>query len=250
MLASSAAERVRSGYYDAVGRRWPLRSMKRAIAACTATPVIAEIKFASPSAGAIGRKRDPAEVARACAEGGAVALSVLTEPEHFDGSLGNLSAAREAVDIPLLMKDIVVHPRQVEAARAVGADAVLLIASLHRRSLAERGLADMIRLAHSLGLEVLLEAHDGREFDEALASEADMVGINNRDLSTLQVDLGTSRELLKRKRGGKPVVCESGIGSPAEIRELVGLGADAFLVGSSVMRAPDTAGAVRRLVGP
>ncbi len=176
-------------------------------------------------------------------------LSVLTEPRHFGGSLENFGLIRRSVGLPLLMKDIVVSRVQLDAALKLGADAVLLIHSLFEKGRCESDLDDMISYAHSGGLQILLEVHDRDEFDVAVKTETDLVGVNNRDLETLLVDLfTTSRILESASRRGKVVVSESGIRTGDDIRLLRKAGADAFLVGTSVMKSSDIASKVRDLV--
>ena len=194
--------------------------------------VIAEVKLASPSQGPIAPGMDPVAAAEQYAANGASALSVLTEPRFFGGSPAHLRRIRSAVRIPLLMKDFVVDEYQLYLARASGADAVLLIAAL----LDERRLRELIRLSRTLGLAVLVEAHTPSERRRALASGADLVGINTRDLKTLRVDLGTARDLAPRRGERALFICESGIGSARDIAALARLGYRGFLVGTALMR--------------
>ncbi|TBH21763.1 indole-3-glycerol phosphate synthase TrpC [Thermus thermamylovorans] len=207
--------------------------------------LIAEVKRASPSEGLI-RVVDPAEAARAYARGGARAVSVLTEPHRFGGSLRDLLAVRQAVDLPLLRKDFVVDPFMLEEARAHGASAALLIVAL----LGELTGA-YLEEARGLGLEALVEVHTERELEVALEAGAEMVGVNNRDLSTLRIDLGTAPRLgrLARARGFQGVlVAESGYSGREELEPLEGL-FDAVLIGTSLMKSPDLEKALRALVG-
>jgi len=251
-LAESARETVSSGYYQVPESSSPKRSLKAAIEDCPCTAIIAEVKFRSPAEGALRSRqdgRDPAGVARSYERGGAVAISVLTEPKHFEGSIEYLAQVKRAVSVPVLMKDIVIDPIQIEAARRVGADAVLLMASVFRAGLSDLGLDEMVRLAHSKGLEVLLEAHTKEEYAIALGADADVIGINNRDLETLQVSIDTSRKLLRSGKHGKTVISESGLSSRGQLVELSGLGADGFLIGSSLMRSKNIEKVVRELAG-
>jgi indole-3-glycerol phosphate synthase len=170
------------------------------------------------------------------AKGGATAISVLTEPKHFNGSLEALAEAREAVKLPILMKDIILSPLQIHAASKIGANAVLLIKALFDRGYCERSLDEMISGAHLLGLEVLLETHTESEFCSAVKTGADLIGINNRNLGTLKVDLNVTKKiLLKNDPNGKLVISESGINTPADILFLRESGARAFLIGSAIM---------------
>jgi indole-3-glycerol phosphate synthase len=207
--------------------------------------LIAEVKRQSPSEGRI-REVDPVEAALAYERGGARALSVLTEPHHFGGSLEDLKRVRQAVGLPLLRKDFVVDPFMLEEARAFGASAVLLIVAL----LSELTGAYLER-ARALGLEALVEVHTEEELELALESGAEILGINNRDLVSLRVDLATAPRLgrLARERGfGGLLVAESGYARREDLEGLHGL-FDAVLVGTSLMRKPDLAEAVRELVG-
>jgi indole-3-glycerol phosphate synthase len=169
-------------------------------------------------------------------KGGAIGISVLTEPKHFNGSLDALTQARRAVKLPILMKDIILNTIQVEAASQIGADAILLIEALFDRGYSETDIDEMIAFAHSKGLEVLLEAHTEEEFLSALETNADLVGINNRNLGTLKIDLKTTRKILERNnKHDKTVISESGIKTPADLQFFRGCGATAFLIGSSIM---------------
>ncbi len=249
-LAHDAQATVRDGYYAAPeGRYPPPRRLTDAIHACKHAAVIAEIKWASPSRGYIRDDGDVEGIARQLQRGGAVAISVLTEPKHFHGSLHAFRRVRTQVDLPLLMKDILLTRIQVDAAAAIGADAILLIAALFARGYGEGAVEDLIAYAHARGLQVLLEAHTATEFAAALATEADAVGINNRDLRTFTVDLTTTPRLLQgASPTGKVVVSESGIQTAADVRVLHASGAHAFLVGSAIMDVEDMEGKVRELV--
>jgi indole-3-glycerol phosphate synthase len=207
--------------------------------------VIAEVKRASPSQGAIA-DIDPVRAARDFVEGGAVALSVLTEPTEFGGSLEHLQRVSEAVDVPVMRKDFVVHPRQLVEAREHGASAVLLIVAV----LGER-LAAYRALAARLGLDALVEVHDEAELDLAIGAGADLIGVNNRDLRDLSIDLATAPRLIAAGRAlGHEArwVAESGYTDRDQVVALEGV-ADAVLVGTSLARAGDLAAAVRALRG-
>ncbi len=245
-----AVKTIESGYYQNITpRSYPKISLKTAIQNCKTNAVITEIKSASPSLGTIRSNTDPAEIAKAMQRGGAVGLSVLTEPAHFNGSLEALSEARAAADLPILMKDIVIVADQIEAAAKIGANAVLLIQALFDRRCTETGVDKMIAYAHAQGLEVLLETHTEAEFKAALETNADLVGINNRNLATLKIDLNTTQQILqKQAKYGKVVVSESGIKTAADLQFLRGCGADAFLVGSSIMLTDDIESKVKELV--
>ena len=182
-------------------------------------------------------------------KGGAIGISVLTEPKHFNGSLHSLVEARRTVKLPILMKDIILSPLQLEAASKLGANVALLIVALFDRGYCEYNLNAMIATAHSKGLEVLLETHTAEEFQVAVGTPADLVGINNRDLATLKVDLNVTKKILEQNGAeGKIVVSESGVRTLADLRFLRDCGAHAFLVGSTVMLAGNVEEKVKELV--
>ena len=251
VLGRDAWKTVNMGYYENV-KEVALSSslsLKKAVLKCRGAPIITEIKVTSPSLGIIKENVDVKKVALAMEMGGAVGLSFLTEPKHFGGSLDAFAEARSQVMLPMLMKDIIVSQSQIEAAAKVGANAVLLIEPLFKRGCCECNLSDMITYAHSLGLEVLLETHTEEEFLSALKTEADLIGINNRNLKNLEVNLEVTRKILtKHPTKEKLIVSESGIQSPADIRFLHQYGAHAFLVGSSIMKANNIEEKVRELV--
>jgi indole-3-glycerol phosphate synthase len=250
ILARDAKVTVNNGYYD-VERTQSYNGpgLKDSILKCRKNPIIAEIKTASPSKGTIVQDIDVEAVASMMQRGGAAALSVLTEPRHFKGRMEYLVAAGTS-GLPRLMKDIIVDPIQVEAATKIGAKAILLICSLFNRGLCETPIDEMIGLAHKGGIEVLLETHTKEEFEQALRTQADLVGINNRDLSSFRTDLQVTRTILDScDPKDRVVVSESGIESEEHIRFLRGSGARAFLVGSSVMSATDPERKVRELAG-
>ncbi len=208
------------------------------------TAIIAEIKRRSPSRGELAPGAAVPVRARAYQAGGAAALSVLTDLPFFGGTLADLAAAREAVSLPALRKDFIIDPAQVYEARAAGADAVLLIAA----ALEGPQLAELYHLAKGLGLEVLLEVHKAAELEPVLALDPALVGVNNRDLKSMAVSLETSRELRKLLPAGITVVAESGVSRPEEVRALKAAGLNAFLVGTSLMLAPDPTATLRGLV--
>lgn len=212
-------------------RRAP--SFRKAIAGRRTLSVIAEFKRRSPSTGAI-RDDDPGSRARTYREAGAAALSVLTDPDAFGGSLEDLATASRAASLPVLMKDFVMHPLQIRAGWAAGASAVLLIA----RCLDDEGLRRLYDEARALGLDALIEVHDARELDRALSLEGAIVGINNRDLDTLRVERGRAAALLPRVPADRVAVAESGYLEPPHLLELRGL-ADGVLIGTALMRTAD-----------
>lgn len=249
-LAQSAKATLNSGYYEELTETAPSHiSLKKAIREAKNAPVITEIKAASPSAGTIRENVDACSIAESMEKGGAVGISVLTEPKHFNGSLRSLVEARRTVQLPILMKDIVLSPIQLEAASNLGANVALLIKALFDRGYCESPLSDMIATAHSKGLEVLLETHTAEEFRVAVTTHADLVGINNRNLATLKVNLNVTKTILEQNGAeGKIVVSESGVSTPADLRFLRECGAQAFLVGSAVMLADNVEGKVKEFV--
>jgi indole-3-glycerol phosphate synthase len=205
--------------------------------------VIAEHKRRSPSAGTIREGASCDEIVRAYERGGAAAISVLTEEAHFGGSLDDLRAARAATALPILRKDFTIDPYQLYEAKAVGADAVLLVVG----SLRPRELATLNGLARDLDLDAVVEIHEEEELDAALEVDADVLGINNRNLEDFSVDIGRTFDLLADVPAGKTVVSESGIERRDQVEELEQVGVDAVLVGEVLMRAPDPEAAVREL---
>jgi len=248
-LADDAKKTIREGYYNL--ERTHDRAgigLTESILKCVKNPIIAEIKFASPSAGRITNNIDIEAAAAMMQRGGAVALSVLTEPKHFLGKIDYLIAAGKC-GLPRLMKDIVVDPVQIDAARKMGAEGILLIEALFKKGLCNAALEEMIDLAHSNGIEVLLETHTNEEFEDALRTEADLVGINNRDLSSLWTDIQVTRKILAAcDPKDRIVVSESGIKTAEDIRFLRECGARAFLVGSSIITANKPEEKLRGLV--
>ena len=214
-----------------------------ALTAGPAVAVIAEIKRKSPSAGALWREDDVAELARRLEAGGAAALSVLTEPERFAGSLADLASAAGAVRIPVLRKDFVVDPVQLLEARAHGAAAVLLIA----RILEPARLADLVGEARRLGLATLVEVHAAAELAPALAAQPSAVGLNARDLDTLTMNRGLVEELIRLVPAGRIAVAESGLAARADVEQVAQAGADAVLIGAAIAGAADPAAALAAL---
>jgi indole-3-glycerol phosphate synthase len=205
--------------------------------------VIAEHKRRSPSAGALRPGAGVTEVVGAYERGGAAALSVLTEASHFGGSLDDVREARAACALPILRKDFIVDAYQVYETAAAGADALLLIVA----ALDQRDLQALYEEARGLDLDVLVEVHDERELESALRVDADVIGINNRDLTDFSVDIGRTFALLSDVPAGKAVVSESGFSTREQLEELERVGVDAALVGESLMRAPDVETACRAL---
>jgi indole-3-glycerol phosphate synthase len=245
----AAAQATRSlAEVDAAARAaGPVRGLERALRRAAGEPVrvIAEIKRASPSAGAIRTGADPAEIAREYAGGGASAISVLTDRRFFDGELGFLARCREAVGLPLLRKDFVIDAYQIAEARAAGADAVLLIVA----ALAPAQLAELVAAARSYALDALVEVHDLHEVDTALAAGATLLGVNHRDLKTFTMDMTLTAQIAPRVPAGVVLVGESGIRSREDVHRLAAAGAHAVLVGEQLMRAPSPGQALRELLG-
>jgi indole-3-glycerol phosphate synthase len=220
------------------------RGFARALRSSARPRVIAEFKRASPSKGEIRPGADPAAIARAYAQAGAAALSVLTDVQFFRGSLGDLEQARAACAVPVLRKDFTIDPLQLVEARGAGADAALLIVA----ALGDAQLRELLACARELALDPLVEVHDEPELERALAAGAELIGVNNRDLRDFKTDVGVTRALLPLA-AGRTVVSESGLDSPEVLRALEGAGASAFLIGEALMREPDPGAALRRLRG-
>jgi indole-3-glycerol phosphate synthase len=202
--------------------------------------VIAEIKRASPSRGMLRANFDPPAIARAYEAGGAACLSVLTDRTYFQGAAEHLTAARAACTLPALRKDFIIDEYQIAETRAMGADAILLIVAAQD----DAQLAALEACARSFGMAVLVEVHDAAELDRALMLDTSLVGINNRNLRTFDVSLGTTLDLLSRVPAGRLVVTESGILAPADVATMRAHGVDAFLVGEAFMRAADPGAAL------
>lgn len=236
----------------------PCRDFTAALlASCRKPAVIAEVKKASPSKGVLREDFDAVAIARGYAAGGASCLSVLTDRRFFQGGFEVLVEVRQVVQLPLLCKDFILSPYQLYQARAAGADAALLIAAI----LSDRDLAYLLKVARGLGLAVLIEVHDAAELERLLAldnlcgaGERPLIGINNRDLSTFQVELATSERLLERygtalRERGALVVSESGLFTRDDLDRVLSAGADAVLVGEALMRQSDVSAALETLIG-
>lgn len=224
----------------------PTRSLKAALHRASDQPmrVLAEVKRASPSAGAIRAGADPVEVAREYAQAGAAAISVLTDKQFFDGDISFLRPCHDAVDVPILRKDFLIDPLQVQEAAAAGADALLLIVA----ALDKATLELLMRETQAHGLEALVEVHDLDELDIALSIGAPVIGVNHRDLRTFTIDMTLTEQVARRVPADVVLVAESGIRTAADVRRMQDAGAHAVLVGEQLMRAESPGAALRELL--
>jgi len=247
-LADNSQMAIASGIYE-ISQKLPKSkiSIISSIRKNKHAPLITEIKFSSPSLENIRKISDPVEIAKSMIQGGAIGLSILTQPHLFNGSPEYFQRIRKAVKVPLLMKDIIVDKIQLDAADRIGADCILLIQSIFDKKLA-RDIDEFISYSHKKGLMVLLESHTKKEFANSVQTDADLLGINNRNLDTLAIDLKTTKNILKDRKEDRVILSESGIESPKDIKFLHECGADAFLVGSSIMKSKDIKGHVKKLV--
>ena len=248
ILAQIVAEKRREVAHlrpSVTGTRTDYRDFAGALRRQQGVALIAEVKKASPSAGIIRADFDPVRIAGEYEAAGAVALSVLTDKKFFQGELAYLRQIRATVRLPLLRKDFIIDELQIHEAVAAGADAVLLIAAIldDAQLLAYRQLAGQLKLA------ALVEVHDDRELARALAAGAEIIGINNRNLKTFQVDLATTERLAAQIPAGKTIVAESGIHTRADVARVAAAGVHAILVGESLMRSDNIAGKIRELLG-
>ena len=210
-------------------------------------PLITEVKFSSPALGNIRKVSDPVSIALQMVNGGASALSVLTQPFLFDGSPELFMKVRKVVKIPMLMKDITIDKIQIDAAKKMGADYFLLIQSLFDKKMVSE-MDELIEYGHKKGVKVLIEAHTLKEFENACKTDADIVGINNRNLDTLKIDLNTTKNILEESNQSKIIISESGIESQDHIRFLHKCGAKGYLIGTAIMRNDNIEQTVRGLV--
>jgi len=209
--------------------------------------LITEIKFSSPSLGEIKKISDPVQIAKSMIKGGAKALSILTQPYLFSGSPEFFIKIRKEIEVPLLMKDIIIDKIQIDAAKKIGADYILLIQSLFDQGLVKE-IDELLDYGHKNGLKILLESHTRAEFENSLKTEADILGINNRNLDTLEVDINNTKRILEGYKNSKIIISESGIETPKDVNFLHDCGANAFLVGSSIMKSDNIQERVSQLV--
>lgn len=242
IVESTKARLAQSGV-AAVGDGPPRRGLAEALAK-PGLQVIAEIKRRSPSAGDLASSLDPERQARLYQQGGAAAISVLTEPEYFGGSLGDLRTVHSAVELPILRKDFIIDPRQVAESRAAGADALLLIVAALERGMLEALLAE----CEQVGIEALVEAHDEAEARIAADAGAQMIGVNNRDLRTFKTDLAVAERVAPSLSGDCVLVAESGVSTASGAGRMAAAGYDAILVGEALVTASDPAGLLRTLL--
>ena len=256
VLADNSYRSISEGRYD-VEKEYQLSheplSIRKSILRCSHAPLITEVKLSSPTEGNLSASLDETNIASAAqemADNGAVALSVLTQPHLFSGSIKHLSAIRKCVSVPILMKDIIVSEVQIQSAKKIGADCILLIKSVFDNDLAEGSMEKFSAQARAKGLSTLVEVHSENEFKEVLQESAnyDLIGINNRDLNTFEVDLDVTRRLLvKYDKGKNIIVSESGIKLPNQIVLLKEAGADAFLIGTGIIKSGNISSKVREL---
>lgn len=252
-LADNSFKAIDEGYYNAEMYNLDSHStfsLRNCILACSGFPIICEIKFSSPSRGTIleYNQIDLVNLAGRLAESGIVGLSVVTQPFMFKGSIHYLARVRKTVTVPILMKDIIVSEIQIDAAKRIGADCILLIKTLFDQGLAEGTLDRFIDYAENKGLHVLIEVHKDSEYREVLTSrnKRHLIGINNRNLDSLDVNLDVTRTLLRKyEKGKKIIISESGISNLDQIKELSSLGVDGFLIGTSIMESEDPISKVR-----
>ncbi len=261
-LAKNSFKSIDEGLYNITSYDYSHESLNLKknilnIKAANKIPLITEIKFSSPSKGVI-MKREEADllsISRDMIKGGAAGLSVLTQKYLFNGSLTNFIVIRQDTPIPMLMKDIIVSEIQLDCAKKIGADYILLIMSIFDKNLAEGDLDRFVKYAHKKGLNILFEVHHEQEFSEILKfnlGKTDLIGINNRNLDNLKIDLQITENLLKKfNKGNNVIVSESGIDNSSQIMQLKKAGADAFLIGTSIMeKREQITGKIKELVNP
>jgi len=248
-LVNDAEKRVREGYYDLDEniQHAPV-SLSRQIKNASDNAIVAEIKPISPALGPLKPNVDAVDAALKLQQGGAIALSILTEPDNFGGSMTSLLRVRQRTRLPILMKDVIIDKKQITTARECGADCVLLIQSIFSEIKLPSTLDQLMIAAHELQLEVLLEIHNEHEFQQALSSSAEIIGVNNRNLRTLEIDLQTTTRILTNSKSTrKTIISESGLETADDIRRIKGC-VDGFLIGSSIMLSENPESKVREFV--
>jgi indole-3-glycerol phosphate synthase len=247
-LVNNSQMAIDDGVYDVnVNLQKSDKDFKQIITSNPHATLLTEVKFSSPSLGKIRTIGDPSNIAKQMIAGGSKALSVLTQPHLFNGSPEYFIKVRKAVDVPLLMKDIMIDKIQIDAAKKIGADYMLVIQSLFDQNFLT-DIDEFIDYGHKQGLNILLEVHTKEEFQNALKTKADIIGINNRNLDTLEIDLKTTELVLSDYDDSKIILSESGISTSDDIRYLKKCGAAAFLIGSSIMKSDNIEEQVRKLV--
>ena len=252
-LIDNSYKAINQGMYDADKYDYNSHSaisLKRIILTCDHVPIVSEIKFASPSKGRIldQSKINPKDLAIQMTHSGSVGISVLTQPYLFDGSIHNLASIRKSVNVPLLMKDIIVSEVQIDAAKKIGADCILFIKSVFDKGFSEGSLEKFSEYAMKKGLEIITEVHSEDEFEEVLKNKRQLIGINNRNLNTLEVDINVTITLLQKfDKRNNIIISESGISKSDEITKLRSIGVDAFLVGTSIMESGNVLEKIKEL---
>ena len=247
-LVNNSQIAIDDGVYDVdVNLQKSEKDFKQIITSNPHATLLTEVKFSSPSLGKIRTIGDPSNIAKQMIAGGSKALSVLTQPHLFNGSPEYFIKVRNAVDVPLLMKDIMIDKIQIDTAKKIGADYMLVIQSLFDQKFLT-DIDEFIGYGHKQGLNILLEVHTKEEFQNALKTDADIIGINNRNLDTLEIDLKTTESVLSGYDKSRIILSESGISTPEDIQYLKKCGADAFLIGSSIMKSDNIEEQVRKLV--
>ena len=247
-LVMNSQKAIDDGIYD-ITETLPKSEidLEESIRNSTHASLITEIKFSSPAEGNIRQISDPLQIAKSMITGGAKALSILTQPYLFNGSPEYFIKIRKNVEIPLLMKDIMIDKTQIDAAKKMGADYFLLIQALFDNGFVNE-IDEFIDYGHKNGLKILLESHTKTEFDNAMKTNADIIGINNRNLDTLEINLEITKQILENSQKSKIILSESGINSSEDLKFLRDCGADAFLIGTSIMKSSDIQNSVSELV--
>jgi len=249
VIADEIKELINKGYYDITEKvERTDTSLKDVLVSKKENyPIITEIKFSSPSLGEINsNSNSQKEILTKMEENGSSAISVLTQPLYFDGSLENLKIVRQNTKLPILMKDIIIDEKQIEAGFDLGANVILLIETLFRDNHSK--LEQLIRYAKKMGLEILLEVNTKQEFDKAVTRDVDILGINNRDLNTLQLDMQTTNKILgKEFKIDKPIISESGIVTSEDIEMIGKSGVSGFLIGTTIMKADNIEKKIKEL---